>query len=455
MNRKSRASRTAFVYQLIIFAGLLAPPSFASAPVGDMPFPRLGALAMGAKDYQREEYRAELSRADLVVLGFYRGWRNDGMTVRDVLQDLKRRNQDILLGTYTSVSEVFITGATRDITEKIERERGPGGAGRDWWARNKDGERISTWPNTFDVNITEFAKPDSNGDRFPEYMAKRYYSIYFRDIPEFDFVFLDIARIGPKGSPDWNGDGVNDSRENDTSKTWWRQGIINYVEKLRSLDPSLFFIGNTTTWREYDIPQYHQVFDGGLMERLIGASYSYEGSNSDGTVNRWGSWSMMMDVYRSQKAQMRDPAVMLFTMAGQVDDYPLMRYGLTSCLLDDGFFAFIDVENVHSSNPWFDEYAVELGAALDLPPTEPWRNGVYRRDFENGVVLVNPRKNGPQTLQLEPGLKRFLGSQDPSHNNGQRVETITLADRDGIILLRDGPRAAKPSPPTGLYIADQ
>lgn len=39
---------------------------------------------------------------------------------------------------------------------------------------------------------------------------------------------------------------------------------------------------------------------------------------------------------------------------------------------------------------------------------------LYRRDFQNGVVLLNGT-NSPQTLNLEPGLSRFSGSQAPRY----------------------------------------
>jgi hypothetical protein len=153
-----------------------------------------------------------------------------------------------------------------------------------------------------------------------------------------------------------------------------------------------------------------------------------------------------MEVYRSVASHMRQPSAMLFTMAARVDDYALMRYGLASCLMDDGFFCFTDDNKPFASNPWFDEYGVKLGRAVSEPPLEPWRNGVYRRDFENGVVLVNPRGNGAQTVELEPGLTRFKGRQDPVHNNGKPVRTLRLADRAGILLVRErrGRRLAPP-----------
>ena len=76
-----------------------------------------------------------------------------------------------------------------------------------------------------------------------------------------------------------------------------------------------------------------------------------------------------------------------------------------------------------------------------------WQNGVWRRDFANGIALVNPKGNGPQTVTLETTYKHFSGTQDPSVNNGQSVTSVTLNDRDGVILLRTTQQPV-PDPPT-------
>ena len=44
----------------------------------------------------------------------------------------------------------------------------------------------------------------------------------------------------------------------------------------------------------------------------------------------------------------------------------------------------------YSSVVWFDEYDFKLGAAISNPPVVAWKGGVWRRDFERGIVLVNP-----------------------------------------------------------------
>ena len=94
-----------------------------------------------------------------------------------------------------------------------------------------------------------------------------------------------------------------------------------------------------------------------------------------------------------------------------------------------------------------------LGAAVTPPQTGAWQNGVYRRDFENGIALVNPKGNGAQTVTLETAFVKLSGTQAPSINNGATVTQVTLADRDGIILLRKLP-AHQPKPPTGISAAN-
>ena len=72
-------------------------------------------------------------------------------------------------------------------------------------------------------------------------------------------------------------------------------------------------------------------------------------------------------------------------------------------------------------------------------------SGPWRRDFENGFVLVNPYLT-PYTFSASElagtfkrtGIKRILGTQAPDVNNGQYVTgSLTLQPFDAIILLAD------------------
>ena len=117
-------------------------------------------------------------------------------------------------------------------------------------------------------------------------------------------------------------------------------------------------------------------------------------------------------------AAIAEPKLVAFHQNGSPTDYKALRYGLASCLLDDGYFAFTDDAKGYSGVVWFDEYDAKLGQAVTPPATTAWQKGVYRRDFENGIALVNPRGNGPVEVTLEEDFRRLDGKQAPTVNNG-------------------------------------
>jgi len=145
---------------------------------------------------------------------------------------------------------------------------------------------------------------------------------------------------------------------------------------------------------------------------------------------------------------MAEPKLGIFNQWGDPHDYQSMRYGLGSALLGDGYYSFTDTSQGYHGVVWFDEYDAKLGSATTTPTTA-WQKGVWRRDFDNGVVLVNPKGNGTQTVTLEADFARIKGVQDPVTNSGQTVRTVTLKDRDGLILLRTNP-VKRPAAPKNL-----
>ena len=76
---------------------------------------------------------------------------------------------------------------------------------------------------------------------------------------------------------------------------------------------------------------------------------------------------------------------------------------------------------------WVDQAGLYQGAS-DL----------FRRDFGNGIVVVNGTWQ-QQTVALGANFRKILGTQDPAFNNGATVSSVTLAPHDAIILLRTGP----------------
>ena len=62
---------------------------------------------------------------------------------------------------------------------------------------------------------------------------------------------------------------------------------------------------------------------------------------------------------------------------------------------------------------------------------------VWRRDYENGIVLVNASFT-PKRVPLGDVFQKLHGAQDPSTNDGSLVSQVVIPGRDGIILLRAG-----------------
>jgi uncharacterized protein (TIGR03437 family) len=103
--------------------------------------------------------------------------------------------------------------------------------------------------------------------------------------------------------------------------------------------------------------------------------------------------------------------------------------------------------SIPSDGPWSASIGVVNGGevAIDNVTITEGGVGAWRRDFENGFVLVNPLAQ-PYTFSASDlagalnrtGIHRILGTQAPDVNNGQPVTgSLTLNSFDAIILLAD------------------
>lgn len=398
--------------------------SWADTPVLKETFPRLMGMNIGAKNYHDQRYQDEISRLDIVILGFYPGWSSQsGVSVRDAVQAIKKRNPHILIGQYTILDEAYDNLdrnlADKDKYFKLNREG--------WWLRNAAGRKVQ-WTDQFNswmVNITEWTKPDSQGQRYPQWVAQREYRMFFEPVPEFDIWFLDGVNYRPRVIADWNLDGRDDDKNDPVITEAYRKGHKTYWGAIRSFAPVRLLIGNADNDLSY--PEFIQSLDGAFLESLMGLKWSIE---------TWGGWHKAMERYWAATKNTRLPHIVGFSVHGKLRDYRFMRYALASCLMGDGYFSYTDVDIGYSSVPWFDEYDVRLGRALEPPQKTTWRHDVYRRIFENGMVLVNPTDH-PVRLNIGPGYRRIVGTQDPEVNNGKPAHEIVLPSKGGLVLVRD------------------
>jgi hypothetical protein len=89
---------------------------------------------------------------------------------------------------------------------------------------------------------------------------------------------------------------------------------------------------------------------------------------------------------------------------------------------------------------WFDDVHFQAGVS-----------SIWRRDFQNGIVLVNPTERS-LSVPLEAAYRRILGTRAPAVNNGAIGSTMTVPAGDALFLLRGELDTAKPGPVRDLRI---
>jgi hypothetical protein len=181
-------------------------------------------------------------------------------------------------------------------------------------------------------------------------------------------------------------------------------------------------MGNTDN--DLSTPEYKGQLEGGFLECLIGKSWSIE---------TWGGWNQMMAQYRAVLANTRAPHDVIFQTCSDTINPALMRYGLASALLEDGYAAF--TQNSVMTPPLFDEYSAPLGTPSEAPPVAATSSGIWLRHYSNGLVLVNPTT---QTLSVNigNGYRHLSGSQDPTVNNGSAESVVTMPARSGLLMIK-------------------
>lgn len=406
------------------FALLIAQCALAN----DDPFPRLGGVNIGGHNYDDPAYLADLSKLDIVTANIWPGW-NHGRRMRfdQVAQTIKRVNPKTRVFLYENSMEVSAADAAwKPFYRKVDAEK--------WWLKlpGSDDKILSqygvqTKKPVYQINTTRFTPRDSDGYQEWEWHARWIIDQLYKPNPQIDGFFEDNVFYQPRVAGDWNLDGKIDSPG--AAGKWLREGYRARFELMHKLMPGKYIIGNLADWgkKNADLTELKGTLDGGIMEAIIGANYSPE---------TWGTWAEMMRWYRKTMDAVAEPKLVIFHMQGAATDYQAVRYGLTSCLMDDAYFAFTDKGKGYRGIAWFDEYDAKLGKATSPPAMKPWQKGVYRRDFEKGIALVNPKGNGPQDMTVESGFRHLDGHQAPDVNDGSDAKTIHLRDRDGIILLR-------------------
>lgn len=406
------------------------------------PFPRLGGVDYGNPfNYNDSAVQAQLAKQSVILLNYYPGMSMSGESMDSVAQAIHGINPNALVFLYVQSDYQNPNGSPDAWTAYRSQLNG-----MKWWLYPDTSLRSpvatqnsSTW---YTVNNSVYTPKDSSGDDSIDWITKFYVNNYYKPNPHIDGFFMDNVFLQPNVAGDWYRNGTALQPSDPRAQAAIQSGYERYFSLVRTLMPGKYQLGNVAEWgQSAAVPSgYTNMADGGLMEAMIGASWSIEG---------WGGWQQMMSQYTRVMGALKAPKLAIFNQYGSPTDYKSFRYGFASCLMNDGYYSFTDPTKGYTGVVWFDEYNANLGQPTAVPPTAAWQKGVWRRDFTNGIALVNPKGNGAQTVTLGGTFVKIRGSQASSVNNGQTVTSVTLQDRDGIILLRQSP-LQQPKAPTGV-----
>jgi len=221
----------------------------------------------------------------------------------------------------------------------------------------------------------------------------------------------------------------------------WAARLTRFADYVKSrFAGRYYFIPNAGSLITTRDPYNYASVDGVMVEGFaLGATNSYYDP---------ADWELQMNRVLTLASQGK---IIIGQSYVATSDVQGRMFALASYLLTKGSRSFINLE-VSTEPEWFPEYEIEIGTPSQPLPSRienlldpTWR--VYRRDYSEGVVLVNPGP-GPRSFSLGRTYYRARpqgGGVIPPEGRPltwgvpyDPVTTITLAPHEGAVLLNQG-----------------
>jgi hypothetical protein len=354
----------------------------------------------------------ELAKWDMLILDM-----ETQVNSQAALRKIKELNPDIIMLAYITPQEIKTDAAT---SYSLMRRKLVSGINPNWYLTDIQNSKISFWPGTWMLDIADNA-PQINGQRFNQYLAqfvnKEILSTGIWDGVFYDNAWKDVQWIAGE-KVDLNKDAQLDT----DIDAHWQEGMRSLYQETRRLAGNRFIImGNATS----DV--YKNDLNGVMLESFPSVG-----------------WKDTMQVYASNSSGSPLPRFMVINAntankGTQTSNFKKVRYGLASTLMLDGYYAYDYGDQNHDQTWWYDEYDVELGkplgSALSLNNKPQFEEDVWRREYENGIAIVNAT-GAAQNVDLGGEYEKITGMQDKAVNNGAIINQINLPAKDGLIMLR-------------------
>lgn len=351
-----------------------------------------------------------LAKYDVLVLS-----PEQGVVRREVINTIKAKNPDIILLAYVP-SESWNEAWTKFPANTLYKDFR---VQDDWWLRGSNGSIVSNWPGLKNVNLSQ-----GWSDYILEFIKNNILSQGIWDGVFFDIVNDGVSHVNG-GDIDLNRDGIKD--DSNLLNAEWQKRTVYLFNAARERLPVKYLLMNGSS-----LPIFQEYMNGRMYETF---PTPWEAG---------GNWSGIMTGLKRNQTMNTKPQLYIFNSntnnTGKKTDYKKMRFGLASSLMvDNVYFSFDYGDKDHNQTWWYDEYDVDLGEATGAANSQnggvQFTNDVWRRDFTNGIVLVNPT-NETKKIDLGGEFERLIGKQDPTTNSGLISDRVNLAAKDGIILRK-------------------
>lgn len=341
----------------------------------------------------------------------------------EAIKEIRRHNPDIIIIAYASANEMP-TGRLKNVE--------PSGVGlwhdlasgdqAVWHLKTYYGQDVVFWPGNVLMNLgVKNQAGRTYADYLTDFFAQKIMASGLWDGIMFDNAWQTIDQINK--NIDIDGDGQADN--GDKINALWQTYYADFFRQLRArLGSQAILLGNG---------------DGAYQAFLNGRMF-------EGFPEFWeGGWTGSIKKYQETETNGFLPRINIINSdtsntGNRENNFQSMRFGLTSTLLFNGFFSFDYGTNLREQFWWYDEYYAKLGRPLGpakntLSADQEIKAGVWRRDFQHGLILVNSTAQ-PEIVALGEKYQKLLGSQDIFTNTGAIIDTIALPAQDGIILMR-------------------
>ncbi len=260
--------------------------------------------------------------------------------------------------------------------------------------------------------------------------------------------WLNDRSPNPNKPLDIDNDGVADSDAKLDAA--WVRGTKTMLAKSSQNYPQGTLIAGNGGWIFDDT--YQGLLHGRMVENFLGG----ESFGND--------WHRVLRGHLLMQRGSLSPKISMIMANGGTRNFRFMRFALCSTLMLDGYFAYTNTGTYQAAR-WYDEYAVDKttgkavrslackgwlgspqGAAYDIADKTVLLSSlllkddrssltrVWRRDFQNGTVLVNPTDKS-RTVSLGTAFRKIKGNMDPATNDGKTVSSVQLGARSGLVLL--------------------